>query len=141
MSMRKFIYAVLFLLATSAFSQQVVAQQVQVYWDSAGPLPNLYYFRTTGPNANTGVRTTYPMRNLSFGEPFPFAFVVRGNNLIIQYASGYTDVFRLDGYNSVLDIQFRTGLGQTALLGPGPWYGCRSGGMPVVIKVSICPVH
>jgi hypothetical protein len=133
--MRKMICTLLmglFLVASNAFSEQANAQ---AYWDRGnGYSAYLYYFR---PN-QTGVRTHYPTGNLSFGMPFPFAWTRQGSNLILQYASGYTDAFQLTGYDSGRDILFRTGLGRTAQLGAGPWFGCRSGVMPPLIGSQLC---
>jgi hypothetical protein len=120
------------LLAGAMLPEQAHAQ---AYWDRGnGYTSYLYFFR---PN-QTGVRTHYPTGSLSFGIPSAFAWFRRDNNLIIQYPSGYTDVFLVTGYDSARDILFRTGVDRTAQLGPGPWFGCRSGFMPPMIASQLC---
>jgi hypothetical protein len=119
------------LLAAGAHPRQARAQ---AYWDQGGFAPNLYFFR---PN-NTGVRTFYPTGRLSGGIAYGFAWSVRGSYLTIRYVSGYTDLFLLRGYDRARDILYRTGVGRTAGLGPGPWFGCRSGRMPLLIARQLC---
>jgi hypothetical protein len=141
MNTRKFIYAALFLLATSVFSQQVLAQQTVAYWDQNSPLPTLYFFRLAGANPGTGVRTTYiPTLGLGSGRAEGFRFGIQpGNILLIQFVTGLTIVFQLGQYDPVHDILPRKGIDrESAGLGPGPWYGCRSGVMPPLIVAQVC---
>lgn len=145
MNTRKFIYALLFLLATSAFSQQVKAQTLQwSYLDVGGARYgvgcNLYIFQLSGPY-HIGTRIGFPTCSLDLITQHPFAWDLQGNILTIRYSQSLTiDVFRLDVYNAVLDIQSRTGVNaDAAAWGPGPWYGCRNGAMPAVIRSYVCP--
>jgi hypothetical protein len=128
------------LLATSAVAQEVKAQQAEAFWDNGTIYPALYYFRETGPNANTGVRTTYPTRKIEQGHPAGFAYALdpRMHILTMQFNDGSREQFRLDRYDPQRDIMFRTGIGQSALNGPGPWFGCRSGGIPPLIAQYVC---
>jgi hypothetical protein len=135
--MGKLICAIAFVLGTHAFSQPVLAQ---FYWDPSGARPVLYFFtidKQTG--RGTGIRHIYTTGNLSFSLHFPFTWVRQGNLLTIRDTINGTDQFRLGGYNAVLDILPRTGIGQAVRWGPGPWYGCRSGGMPFLIRIAACP--
>jgi hypothetical protein len=107
----KFILPILF---TSIFSLPALKSNAQTisgaYWDN-GSIPALYYFRPNG----TGVRTTYPQGGyLQYGTPYPFAYSFRGNVLILQFASGYTDAFTINGYDRNSDTISRSGIGRSA---------------------------
>jgi hypothetical protein len=135
--MRKLICAIAFVLATHAFSQQVLAQVF--YWDPHGSVPVLYFF-TIDNGVARGERHIYTTGNLSRSLNFPFTWGRQGDLLTIRDTiNGSTDQFRLGGYSAVLDIQPRTGIGQAVRWGPGPWYGCRSGQMPFLIRIAACP--
>jgi hypothetical protein len=106
------------------------AQAIVGFWWQPGQLPALYVFRTNG----TGVRTTYPTGNLTFGQSFHFAWYLNGSQLRLQFPSGHTDIFTLQGYNAQTDVFRQTGSRQS----PEALYGCRSGQMPQVIRASVC---
>ena len=105
----------------------------QYYWQPSSQFglgPTLYRFRSDG----VGLRTTYPTGSLSFGQSFAFAWSRRGNQVVMQYTSGYTDTFRVTGYDASRDILHQVGSRQ----GSAPLYGCRSGVMPPVIASVVC---
>ena len=101
-----------------------------VYWWQPGAFPALYKFRSDG----VGLRTTYPTGSLSFGQSFPFAWSQRGDLVVMQYTSGYTDTFRITSYDTRQDILHQVGSRQ----GSAPLYGCRSGVMPPLIASVVC---
>lgn len=135
-------YAVLLFIALVSWSTsfQAYGQSISgAYWDAGTgmtvPVPALYFFRDNG----TGVRTTYPqLGQLQFGQPYPFAWALQGNILILQFASGYTDRFQITAYDANSDVIQRIGIGRSQQWGQGPWFGCASGKIPPVIASELC---
>ena len=100
------------------------------YWFQYEDFPALYRFRAD----HTGVRTTYPTGNLSFGTPYGFSWQLAGDVVKITFPSGYTDLVTLAAYDSGRDFLTRT----SSSTGVGPWYGCRSGQIPDIIAFALC---
>lgn len=118
-------------IATGIISPQANAQGIKsTYYFDNGPIPALYVFRSD----HTGVRTTYPTGTLSFGTAYPFAWSQKGNQMLLQFASGYTDLIQITGYDARTDTVYRNAPGW----GDGPWFGCRSGRMPSIIANQVC---
>ncbi len=57
------------------------------YWFQYEDFPALYRFRAD----HTGVRTTYPTGNLSFGTPYGFSWKAAGDVVTLTFPSGYVD--------------------------------------------------
>jgi hemolysin type calcium-binding protein len=100
------------------------------YWFQYEDFPALYRFRAD----HTGVRTTYPTGNLSFGTPYGFSWQLAGDVVRISFPSGYTDLVTLAAYDSGRDLLTRT----SSSTGVGAWYGCRSGQIPDIIAFALC---
>jgi hypothetical protein len=139
-SLTKRIASIFFALVCASAPIQSYGQSgPRPYWDPgdgmAIPVPALYFFREDG----TGVRTTYPQGGqLQFGQPYPFAWALQDNVVVLQFASGYTDMFELTGYDEATDTIQRVGIGRSQQLGQGPWFGCASGQIPPMIATSLC---
>jgi hypothetical protein len=123
-----------FVLGLNPLKSSTAAAAADEYWwqpaSRAGIGPTLYRFRPDG----TGVRTTYPTGSFSFGMPSGFGWSKRGNTVIMQFPSGYTDAFRITRYDRGADVLFQVGSRQ----GTAPLYGCRSGRMPVLLAPHLC---
>lgn len=100
------------------------------YWWQPGYVPAFYAFRADG----TGVRTSYPTGQLSFGTSYPFAWYLSGDTLLLQFPSGYQNVMVLTGYDPNGDELSQSG----SKYSPYSFYGCRSGVMPDLIWYSVC---
>jgi hypothetical protein len=138
--MKRLLYVAAMMLLLIWYTSPSSAQTITgPYWDNGDgmgmPIPALYFFRGDG----TGVRTTYPQGGqLQFGTPYPFAWSFQGNVLVLQFASGYTDMFEITGYDEGSDVIARAGVGRSQQWGVGPWYGCASGMMPPMIASTLC---
>lgn len=113
--------------------------EAQAYWDPGIgmdiPVAALYFFKPD----NTGVRTTYPSGRLEFGQPVGFAYTRDQNGaLLIQYPSGYTDIYQLIAYDSQIDTYSVRGYDRSARASDWPWYGCASGQMPTLLVATLC---
>ena len=100
------------------------------YWFQYEDFPALYRFRAD----HTGVRTTYPTGNLSFGTPYGFSWKLAGDVVTLTFPSGYVDQVTLAAYDSGRDFLTRT----SSSTGVGAWYGCRSGQIPDIIAFALC---
>lgn len=123
--------AIVIAISTGFASPRVNAQGIKsTYYFDNGPIPALYVFRSD----HTGVRTTYPTGTLSFGTSYPFAWSQKGNQMLLQFASGHTDLIQITGYDARTDTIHRIAPGY----GDGLWLGCRSGRMPSIIAYQVC---
>ena len=100
------------------------------YWFQYEDFPALYRFRAD----HTGVRTTYPTGNLSFGTPYGFSWKLAGDVVTLTFPSGYVDQVTLAAYDSGRDFLTRT----SSSTGVGAWYGCRSGQIPDILAFALC---
>jgi RTX calcium-binding nonapeptide repeat (4 copies) len=100
------------------------------YWFQYEDFPALYRFRAD----HTGVRTTYPTGNLSFGTPYGFSWKLAGDVVTLTFPSGYVDQVTLAAYDNGRDFLTRT----SSSTGVGAWYGCRSGQIPDIIAFALC---
>jgi len=100
------------------------------YWFQYEDFPALYRFRAD----HTGVRTTYPTGNLSFGTPYGFSWRAAGDVVTLTFPSGYVDQVTLAAYDSGQDFLTRG----SSSTGVGAWYGCRSGQIPDIIAFALC---
>jgi hypothetical protein len=100
------------------------------YWFQYEDFPALYRFRAD----HTGVRTTYPTGNLSFGTPYGFSWKAAGDVITLTFPSGYIDQVTLAAYDSGRDFLTRS----SSSTGVGAWYGCRSGQIPDIIAFALC---
>lgn len=100
-------------------------------------LKSLYRFTSDGVcGFYRGTRTTYPTGSLEYGETYPFAWSVDGNELTLQFVGGYVEKVQLLGYDSGDDRIDRTVAGAAA----PPYYGCASPNFPTFYLIAgICP--
>ena len=99
------------------------------YWFQYEDFPALYRFRAD----HTGVRTTYPTGNLSFGTPYGFSWQLAGDVVKLTFPSGYTDLVTLAAYDSGRDFLTRT----SSSTGVGPWYAAVPAD-PDIIAFALC---
>jgi len=118
-------------IAIAAYAATAAQSSAQTsYYFDYGSVPALYKFQANG----TGLRTTYPTGKLSFGTPYPFAWKRNGTQLVLQFASGYTDVITITGYSQQSDTITRIAPGW----GDSPWFGCTSGRVPPLLASQLC---
>lgn len=127
------------LVASIILLLPAVSKAAELYWDPGIGMslrvPALYYFRDNG----TGVRTTYPTGNLSYGTSVGFAWAANRNGVLsIRYVSGYTQVLQLLAYNRNRDTLTLQGYNRERRSTNWPWYGCRSGKMPSLLVATLC---
>jgi hypothetical protein len=100
-------------------------------------LKSLYRFTNDGVcGFYRGTRTTYPTGSLEYGETYPFAWSLDGNELTLQFVGGYIEKVQLLAYDSADDRIDRTVAGAA----PPPYYGCGSPSFPTFyLLAGICP--
>jgi hypothetical protein len=100
-------------------------------------LKSLYRFTNDGVcGFYRGTRTTYPTGSLEYGETYPFAWSLDGNELTLQFVGGYVEKVQLLGYDSGDDRIDRTVSGAAA----PPYFGCGSPSFPTFyLLAGICP--
>jgi Ca2+-binding RTX toxin-like protein len=100
-------------------------------------LKSLYRFTNDGVcGFFRGTRTTYPTGSLEYGETYPFAWSLAGNELTLQFVGGYVEKVQLLSYDPADDRIDRTVAGAAA----PPYYGCASPSFPTFyLLVGICP--
>jgi Ca2+-binding RTX toxin-like protein len=110
------------------------------FWYQYGP-PFAALFRFTNDRVaggmRRGMRTTYPTDQLEFGQTFPFVWTVEGNELTLQFTSGYVGKITLQSYDQGLDRIARSSSDTGAM----PWHGCRDPEFPAFYAqlAEVCP--